>query len=46
MHENEFYDDLSGVLERSWRLLEQAINDSTSPTRTPVLISVSVDGLA
>ncbi len=46
MHENDFYDDLSGVLEQSWRLLEQAINDSTSPARTPVLISVSADGLA
>ena len=31
MQENDFYDDLSGVLERSWRLLKQAINDSTSP---------------
>ena len=28
------------------RLLKQAINDSTSPARTPVLISVSADGLA
>ena len=46
MQENDFYDDLSGVLERSWRLLKQAINDSTSPARTPVLISVSADGLA
>ena len=27
MQENDFYDDLSGVLERSWRLLKQAIND-------------------
>ena len=46
MHENDFYDDLSGVLERSWRLLEQAIDDPTSPVRTPVLISVSGDFLA
>ena len=46
MHEKDFYDDLSGVLERSWRLLEQSIDDPTSPVRTPVLISVSGDGLA
>jgi len=46
MHENDFYNDLSGVLERSWRLLEKAIDDPTSPVRTPVLISVSTDGLA
>ena len=46
MHENDFYNDLSGVLERSWRLLEKAIDDPTSPVRTPVLISVSADGLA
>ena len=46
MHENDFYNDLSGVLERSWRLLEQSIDDPTSPVRTPVLISVSADGLA
>ena len=46
MHENDFYDDLAGALERSWRLLEQAIDDPTSPVRTPVLISVSADGLA
>ena len=46
MHEKDFYDDLSGVLERSWRLLEQSIDDPTSPIRTPVLISVSADGLA
>ena len=46
MHEKDFYDDLSGVLERSWRLLEQSIDDPTSPVRTPVLISVSADGLA
>ena len=46
MHEKDFYDDLSGVLERSWRLLEQSIDDPISPVRTPVLISVSADGLA
>ena len=46
MHEKDFYNDLSGVLERSWRLLEQSIDDPTSPVRTPVLISVSADGLA
>ena len=46
MYENEFYDDLTGVLERSWRLLEEAIGDPISPVRTPVLISVSIDGLA
>ena len=46
MHEKDFYDDLSGVLERSWLLLEQSIEDPTSPVRTPVLISVSADGLA
>ena len=46
MHENEFYDDLAGTLERSWRLLEGAIGDSTSPVRTPVLISISTGGLA
>ena len=46
MHENDFYDDLAGALERSWRLLEEAIGDPTSPVRTPVLISVSTDGLA
>ena len=46
MHEKDFYNDLSGVLERSWLLLEQSIEDPTSPVRTPVLISVSPDGLA
>ena len=46
MHENDFYDDLAGALEQSWRLLEEAIGDPTSPVRTPVLISVSTDGLA
>ena len=46
MHENDFYDDLAGTLERSWRLLEEAIGDPTSPVRTPVLISISTDGLA
>ncbi len=46
MHENDFYDNLAGALERSWRLLEEAIGDPTSPVRTPVLISVSTDGLA
>ena len=46
MHENDFYDDLAGALERSWRLLEEAIGDPTSPVRTPVLISISTDGLA
>ncbi|GIS88424.1 MAG: hypothetical protein CM1200mP18_11340 [Gammaproteobacteria bacterium] len=46
MHEKDFYNDLSGVLERSWLLLEQSIEDPTSPIRTPVLISVSADGLA
>jgi len=46
MHENDFYDNLAGALERSWRLLEEAIGDTTSPVRTPVLISVSTDGLA
>ena len=46
MHEKDFYDDLAGVLERSWRLLEQSIDNPTSPVRTPVLISVSADGLA
>ena len=46
MHENDFYDDLGGALERSWRLLEDAIDDPSSPVRTPVLISVSSDGLA
>ena len=46
MYENDFYDDLAGALERSWRLLEEAIDDPTSPVRTPVLISVSTDGLA
>ena len=46
MHEKDFYNDLSGVLDRSWLLLEQSIEDPTSPVRTPVLISVSADGLA
>ena len=46
MHENDFYDNLAGALERSWRLLEDSIGDPTSPVRTPVLISVSTDGLA
>ena len=46
MYENDFYEDLDGALERSWRLLEEAIHDPTSPVRTPVLISVSTDGLA
>ena len=46
MNENDFYDDLSGALERSWRLLEEAIENSTSPVRTPVLISVGADGVA
>ena len=46
MDENEFYDDLAGTLERSWRLLEAAVADPTSPARTPVLISVDADGLA
>ena len=46
MNENDFYDDLSGALERSWRLLEEAIETSTSPVRTPVLISVGADGVA
>jgi hypothetical protein len=46
MHENNFYDNLAGALERSWRLLEEAIGDPISPVRTPVLISVSTDGLA
>lgn len=46
MHENDFYDDLAGALEQSWRLLEEAIDDTTSPVRTPVLISVATDGLA
>ena len=46
MHEKDFYNDLSGVLDRSWLLLEQSIEDLTSPVRTPVLISVSADGLA
>ena len=46
MYENDFYDDLPGALERSWRLLEEAIGDPTSPVRTPVLISVSTGGLA
>jgi hypothetical protein len=46
MHENDFYDNLAGALERSWRLLEEAIGDPISPVRTPVLISVSIDGLA
>ena len=46
MHENDFYDDLAGALERSWRVLEEAIGDPTSPVRTPVLISISTDGLA
>ena len=46
MYDNDFYDDLAGALERSWRLLEEAIDDATSPVRTPVLISVSTDGLA
>ena len=46
MHENDYYDDLAGALERSWRLLEEAIGDPTSPVRTPVLISISTDGLA
>ncbi len=46
MHENDFYDNLAGALERSWRLLEEAIGDPISPVRTPVLISVSTDGLA
>ena len=46
MHEKDFYNDLSGVLERSWLLLEQSIEDPNSPVRTPVLISVSADGLA
>ena len=38
MDENEFYDDLAGTLERSWRLLETAVADPASPARTPVLI--------
>ena len=46
MHEKDFYNDLSGVLDRSWLLLEQSIEDPTSPVRAPVLISVSADGLA
>ena len=46
MDENEFYDDLAGTLERSWRLLETAVADPASPARTPVLISVDADGLA
>ena len=46
MYEHDFYDDLAGALERSWRLLEEAIDNPTSPVRTPVLISVSTDGLA
>ena len=46
MHENDFYDALAGALERSWRLLEEAIGDPTSPVRTPVLISISTGGLA
>ena len=46
MHEKDFYNDLSGVLERSWLLLEQSIDDPTSSVRTPVLISVSTDGQA
>tara|TARA_Y100000588_G_scaffold95834_1_gene103894 strand:- start:656 stop:1270 length:615 start_codon:yes stop_codon:yes gene_type:complete len=46
MNENDFYDDLSGALERSWRLLEEAIENPTSPVRTPVLISVGADGVA
>ena len=46
MDENEFYDDLAGTLERSWRLLEAAVADPASPARTPVLISVDADGLA
>ena len=46
MHENNFYDDLAGALERSWRLLEEAIGDPTSPVRTPVLISISAGGLS
>ncbi|HIF81519.1 MAG TPA: hypothetical protein EYQ05_13370 [Gammaproteobacteria bacterium] len=46
MHENDFYDNLAGALERSWRLLEKAIGDPTSPVRTPVLISISTGGLA
>ena len=46
MDENEFYDDLAGTLDRSWRLLETAVADPASPARTPVLISVSTDGLA
>ena len=46
MHENDFYDDLAGALERSLRLLEEAIDDPTSPVRTPVLISISTGGLA
>ena len=46
MHEKDFYNELSGVLDRSGLLLEQSIEDPTSPVRTPVLISVSADGLA
>jgi hypothetical protein len=46
MYENDFYDNLAGALERSWRLLEEAIGDPTSPVRTPVLISISTGGLA
>ena len=46
MYENDFYDNLPGALERSWHLLEEAIGDPNSPVRTPVLISVSADGLA
>ena len=46
MNENDFYDDLSGALERSWRLLAEAIENPTSPVRTPVLISVGADGVA
>ena len=46
MYENDFYDNLAGALERSWRLLEEAIGDPTSPVRTPVLISISTGCLA
>ena len=45
MYENDFYDDLAGALEQSWRLLEEAIDDPTCTVRTPVMIRVSTGGL-
>ena len=44
MNENDFYNDLGGTLNAAWQLLQDAINDPTSPARTPVLVSHTADG--